>query len=60
MEHKVITNLRCVDEDKSLFRQWCQRFITTLGQYVQVHEKIAQHLPKETDLGKEFDKVLER
>ncbi len=27
MEHKVITNLRCVNGDKSLFRQWHQRFV---------------------------------
>ena len=58
MEHKVITNLRCVSHDKSLFRQWHQRFITALGQYDHVHEEIAQHLVKETDLGKELDKAV--
>ena len=59
MEHKVITNLRCVSGDKSLFRQWHQKFIMALGQYGKVHQEIAQHLVKETDLGKELDKVVE-
>ena len=40
MEHKVITNLWRVNVDKSLFRQWHQRFITAVGQYGQVHEEI--------------------
>ncbi len=31
MEHKVIMNLRMVNGDKSLFRQWHQRFIAALG-----------------------------
>ena len=59
MEHKVITNLRCVNGDQSLFRQLHQRFIAALGQYYHVHEEIAQHLVKEADLGQEFDKVVE-
>ena len=59
IEHKVITNLRSAHGDKSLFRQWHQRFITALGQYDHVHEEIVQHLVKETDLGKELDKLVE-
>ncbi len=59
MEHKVINNLRCVSGDKSLFRLWHQRFVTALGQYDQVHEEIVQHLVKETDFGKDLDKVVE-
>ena len=59
MEHKVITSLRCVNGDRSLFRMWHQRFITALGQYDHVHDEIVQHLVKEADLGKEFDKVAE-
>ncbi len=59
MQHKVITNLRCVNGDKSLFRQWHQRFITAWGQYGHVHEEIVQHVVKETDFGKELDKVVE-
>ena len=42
---------------KSLFRQWHQRFITALGQVGGAHEEIIQQLVKETDLGKELDKI---
>ncbi len=35
MENKVITNLRCVSGDKSLFPQWHQKFITAVGQHDQ-------------------------
>ncbi len=59
MEHKVINNSLCVSGDKSLIRQWHQRFVTALGHYDQVREKIVQHLVKETDLGKDLDKVVE-
>ncbi len=59
VEHRVITNLRCANGDKSLFRQWHQRFITALGQYDKVHEEIAQHLVKETGFGKDLDTVVE-
>ena len=58
MEHKVITNLRCLNGDKSLFRQWHQRFVTALGQHDQIHEEIIQRLVRETDLGEELDKVV--
>ena len=53
MEHKVIMNLRMVNGDKSLFRQWHQRFITALGQVEGAHEEIIQLLVRETDLGRE-------
>ncbi len=59
MEHKVINNLTCVSPDKSLLRQWHRSFVTALGQYDQVHEEIVQHLVKETDFGKDMDKVVE-
>ncbi len=59
MEHKVITNFRCVDGDKSLFRQLHQRFINAVGQYDQIHEEVVQHLVKEIDFGKDLDKVVE-
>ncbi len=60
MEHTVITNLRCVNGDTSLFRQWRQRFIAALGQHDDhVQGEIVQHLVKKTDLGKEVDKVVE-
>ena len=59
MEHKVIMNLRMVSGDKSLFCQWNQRFIAALGQVEGAHEEIIQQLVRETDLGRELDKVVE-
>ncbi len=59
MEHKVITNLRCINGDKSFSRQWQPRFVAALGQDDEVHEEIVQHLVKETDFGKDLDKVAE-
>ncbi len=44
---------------QSLYRQWHQRFVTGLGQYSEVHEEIIQHLVKETEFGKDLDKVVE-
>ena len=38
MEHKVIQYLRAVNGDKSLFRQWHQKFTTALGQITGGHE----------------------
>ncbi len=31
IKHKVITNLRMVNGDRCLFRQWHQRFVRTLS-----------------------------
>ncbi len=45
--------------DESLFHQWHQRSVTALGQVEVSHEEITQHLVKETDLGKELEKVVE-
>ena len=47
MERKVIVSFRIVNGDKSLFRQWHQRFITALGQVEGAHEEIIQQLVKE-------------
>ena len=44
MEHKVIQYLRAVNGDKSLFRQWHQKFTTALGQISSGHEEIVQRL----------------
>ncbi len=60
MEHKVIMNLRAVSGDKSLCRQWHQKFTTDLGQVGGPHEEIVHRLIKEIDLGKEFEKVAAR
>ena len=59
MEHKVIMNLRMVNGDKSLFRQWHQRFITALGQVGGAHEEIVRQVVKEMGLGRELDKVVD-
>ncbi len=58
-EPKVIMKYRMVNGDKSLFRQWDQRFVTALGQVEGSHDEIIQHLVNETDLGKELDQVVE-
>ena len=58
MEHKVIQYLRAVNGDKSLFRQWHQKFTTALGQVAGAHEEIVLRLVKEIDLGKEMEKVV--
>ncbi len=58
MEHKIINNLRCVNGDRSLFKQWHQNFAAARGQSDQVHEEIVAHLAKETYLGKDLDKVV--
>ena len=41
MEHKIIMNLRAVNGDKSIFRQWHQKFTTALGEIGGAHEEIA-------------------
>ena len=58
MEHKVIQYLRAVNGDKSLFRQWQQKFTTALGQVGGAREEIVHRLVKEIDLGKEMKKVV--
>ena len=42
-----------------MFRQWHQRFVAALGQVEGALEEIVQQLVKETDLGKELDKVVD-
>ncbi len=58
MEHKVIHNLRAVSGDRPLFRQWHQKFTITLGQVGGLHEEISHRLVKQSDLGKEMEKVV--
>ena len=57
-EYKIIKYLRAVNGDKSLFRQWHQKFTTALGQVPENHEEIIQRMVKEIDLGKELEKVV--
>ncbi len=59
MEHKVMMNLHMVNVDTSLFRQWHQRFITTLSQVERTREEIIKQLVRGTDLGRVLDKVVE-
>ncbi len=58
MEHRVIQNLKNVNGDKSLFRQWHQKFTTAIGQYKGVYEEMVHKMARELDLGKEVDVVL--
>jgi hypothetical protein len=39
MEHKVIQYFRAVSGDKSLFRQWHQKFTIALGHVAGAHEE---------------------
>ena len=52
-------NFRMVNGDKSLFRQWHQRFVTALSQVGGVHEEIVLNLVREIDVGKELNEVTE-
>ena len=58
MEHRVIQNLKNVNGDKSLFRQWHQKFTTAIGQFKPVYEEMVHKMARELDLGKEVDGVL--
>ena len=58
MEYKAIQNLRAVNGDKSMFRQWRQKFTTALGQVVESHEEIVHRLVKEIDLSREMEKIV--
>ena len=60
MEHKVIQHLRAVNGDKSLFRQWHQKFTTALGQVHGEHEEVIQRMVKEIDLGKTWYSCFNR
>ncbi len=44
MEHKVIQNLTIMSGDKSLFRQWHQKFTTGLGRANATHEEIVHRM----------------
>ncbi len=56
MEHKIIQYPKAVNGDKSLFRNWHQKFTTSLGQVAGAHEEIVHRLVKELDLGREMAK----
>ena len=61
MEYKVIQNLRAVNGDKSMFRQWRQKLTTALGQVVASHEEIVHRLVNQGDrLGQRQGKYRDR
>ena len=59
MEHKVITNMKPVNGDKSWFRQWHLKFVTALGQVRSEYEEIVQRMVKYIDFGKHLGATLE-
>ncbi len=58
MEHRVIHNLKAVNEDKSLFKQWHQKFPAALGQFQEPYEEVVRRLARDIDLGNELDVVM--
>ena len=58
MEHRVIQNLKNVNGDKSMFRQWNQKLTTAIGQHKGSYEEMVHKMSRELDLGKEIDTVL--
>ncbi len=56
MENRVVMDLRAVTGDKSLFRQWHQKFVAAIGQVRRECEGIVLSLVREIDLGKDLDK----
>ena len=60
MEHRVMTNLKAVNGDKGLFRQWHQKFTTALGQYNPRYEEIVHYMIREIDLGKDLGAVSKK
>jgi hypothetical protein len=58
MEHKVIQNLKAVNGDKGLFRQWHQKFTTALGQVNGMYEEMVHRMAREIDLGKDMAGIM--
>ncbi len=58
MEQRVIHYLRAVSGDKSLFRQWHQKFTIALGQVACAHGEMVHRLVEKIDLGRGMEKVL--
>ncbi len=55
---KVIQNLKVVNGDKALFRQWHQKFTTAFGQVNADHEEIAHRMAKEIVLGQNIETIV--
>ena len=60
MEHRVINNLKAVNGDKGLFRQWHQKFTTALGQYNARYEEMVHYMVREIDLGRDLGAVIKK
>ena len=58
MEHRVIQGLRAVNGDKTLFRQWRQKFVTAMGQVKEVYEEMIHNMVKDIDLGKDLENIM--
>ncbi len=58
MENKVIQNVRVLSGNKSLFRQWHQKYTTAFGQVGGAHVEIVHPLVEKIDLGREMGKVV--
>ena len=59
MEYKVIQGLAKVSSDKSIFRQWHQKFMSAIGQVNGRYSIMIEEMVKLIDLGKSIDKVLD-
>ena len=58
MEYRVINNLRAVNGDKRMFRQWHQKFTTAIGQASPRYEEMVHYMVREIDLGKDLRSVM--
>ncbi len=47
-----------MDGDKSVFRQWHQKFTAALGQFREPYKEIVHRSARETDVGKELGVVM--
>ena len=59
MEYKVIQGLAKVSSDKSIFRQWHQKFLSAISQVREEFRDMMEELVKHIDLGKSTDKATE-
>ena len=57
MEYKVINNLRAVNGDKSMFRQWHPKITTAIGQVTPRYEEMVHYMVRERST---LEKTLDR
>ncbi len=58
MEHNALQNCKVASRDKSLLRQWHQKFTAALGQVKGEYEEMVHKLVRQIDLGKELDNII--